>query len=78
MGDEGYGIFDGVKKGKHLLVDLGEEPVEIIVNGLKDDIKENGDTHSWSLKREYSSSPTLMGLPPYCNHKSAPTSTIFH
>jgi hypothetical protein len=50
--------------GGHLFIDLGENTVIVLVSDVNG---ECGRTYSWSRKREYSSSPTLTGEPPYCS-----------
>jgi hypothetical protein len=46
----------------HLLVDLGEDTEKICQYRMQNLWEE---AYSWSLNREYSSSPTLTGEPPY-------------
>jgi hypothetical protein len=50
--------------GGHLFIDLGEDTVITLVSDMS---SESNRTYSWSRNREYSSSPTLTGDPPYCS-----------
>jgi len=40
--------------------------LEMDVNDDMAEMEGERKTYSWSLNREYSSSPTLTGDPPYC------------
>jgi hypothetical protein len=53
----------GIGRLVSLFVDLGENAESILVMVVGENLR---GTNSWSLNREYSSSPTLTGEPPYC------------